>query len=560
METEINDSLAQVQRHIKAGELEVARKICKKLLLNHPNNKVVDELYQKLMLESKFLERKRRFTTKVVQGMLEEKNAKFKDFGVLGKNPSGNFESKKNNLDQKVELIQNTPVMNVVEIEMFLHIMDKYFSEDRPRYFAEYEKVLTPRFAEVIKRIQFKDLTRVAHNYLQFAKTVRPAEQVTDERQKQLSKEVLEPFLHRLKILQKNDPLPELRYQRNPNNVLFITRHAVTQSMYAPGKQIYAMAQALLNAGKNVQVISFGQIDEPFKNLMEKNKRFSVRQKNSNLDELALFHELRQEIKDFSPNGIFTEIEVSILVALEVFKISSPIYLVSAGFYRILWHSGIFLTEELAKMVENTEGNCKIYNIPSVHLKETLAPYCDPSSLAEAKEQLNISDKFVVASFGRYEKFSNEFLLMTRAILESIPNSVLILAGSNEQKFAHNILRDFIIKGRVKLLGASNISILGYCCDVFIDTFPQTTGFAALESMAKGKPVFSLDCESLEFYRVNRVDRLIFKSKEALIRTLAKAERNREFYNDISVESSNFIENKYYDLDKLSKAIIKVIN
>ena len=98
METEINDALAHVQRHIKAGELEVARKICKKLLLIHPDNKVVDELYQKLMLESKFLERKKRFTTKVVQGLLEEKNANFKDFGVSGKNPSGNFESKKNNL------------------------------------------------------------------------------------------------------------------------------------------------------------------------------------------------------------------------------------------------------------------------------------------------------------------------------------------------------------------------------------------------------------------------------------------------------------------------------
>ena len=144
--------------------------------------------------------------------------------------------------------------------------------------------------------------------------------------------------------------------------------------------------------------------------------------------------------------------------------------------------------------------------------------------------------------------------------IESIPNSVLILAGSNEQKFAKEILRDFISKGRVKLLGVSNISILGYCCDVFLDTFPQCTGFAALESMAKGKPVFSIDCDFLQFYDVSRVKRLIFKSQEQLLASLSKAAIDKGFYDEISIESTEFVEDNFYDLSKLSDALVKVIN
>ena len=53
--------------------------------------------------------------------------------------------------------------------------------------------------------------------------------------------------------------------------------------------------------------------------------------------------------------------------------------------------------------------------------------------------------------------------------------------------------------------------------DVFLDTFPQTAGLAAIESMAKGKPVFSLECESLKFLGLNRIQRLIFGSQNTLI-------------------------------------------
>ena len=95
---------------------------------------------------------------------------------------------------------------------------------------------------------------------------------------------------------------------------------------------------------------------------------------------------------------------------------------------------------------------------------------------------------------------------------------------------------------------------------MFLDTFPYTAGFAAIESMAKGKPVFSLECESLKFYGLNRIQRLIFDSQDTLIISLLKASTDTNFYNEISTESSEFVENRFYDLNKLTVALDEIIN
>ena len=156
--------------------------------------------------------------------------------------------------------------------------------------------------------------------------------------------------------------------------------------------------------------------------------------------------------------------------------------------------------------------------------------------------------------------FSNDFLKLARIILENVPNSVLVLAGANSQSFAEEFLHDLIVREKVKLLGVMDVSVLGYCCDVFLDTFPMPTGFAAIESMAKGKPVFSLDCELLKFHSISRLKHQIFKSQEKLISTLRKAEKDQDFYNQLSTASKKFIKINFCDSKKLSDVLVKVIN
>ena len=469
------------------------------------------------------------------------------------------LDSEKLKLKQQVEILNSTEDLDFREVEIFLSLIAHYFSKGRPKYFAEFEKIMTPRFAEIIERIEFEQLTTITNHYHQLAKTAKRVG-YDDTRQKYISAQIPGPFVRRLEKIQKNDPISQLSYEINPNNVMILTRHALTKGTYAPGKQIFAIANSLVKKGKNVEVISLGSIDKSFIKLMNENSNFQVyEQKYGGADNTSQFLEMRDKINEFKPAVIFTEVEVSILVAIEMYQLPSPIFLVSAGFYRVPWYSGILVTPELRKQIGNEKTDRPIFNIPQTHLPESLAPYCDPVILTKTKAELNITSRFVIASFARYELFSDDFLILAQTILRSIPNTALILAGSNDQTSAKEFLKDFIADGRVKLLGVSDISVAGYCCDVFLDTFPIPTGFAALESMAKGKPVFSMDCDLLKFYGASRVKHLIFKSQKQLLISLFNAVSDSVYYDEISTESLNFIENNFYDLSKLSDALVKVI-
>ena len=456
------------------------------------------------------------------------------------------------------ELIR-VPNFTSKEIEIYNMLVYLYFKSGRPRYFVDFERKMSTRFIEVIDKIPFSILTSITNRYHQFAKTVRP-QNLDDSRQQQICTDVLIPFHNRLRKIRKNNPFNRLSYKKNPQNILIITRHALTNSMYAPGKIIFSVASSLVEVGMNVQVISLGKIDDAFSELMSNCSNFNVFNDLGEISsETDQFHELRDRISKFKPVAIFTETEVSILVAVELYKLPSPIFLISAGFYRIPWYSGVLVTQELSKQIRNLKLDKPFFDIPQIHQPENLAPYCDPTNLAKIKSKLNITDKFVIASFARYELFSEEFLLLATTILDKIPNSTLLLAGSNSRTPAEKYLKDYIKKERVHLLGISDISAFGYCCDVFLDTFPMCTGYAALESMAKGKPVFSLDCEPLKHYDVSRIKHLIFKTPEQLVNSLYEVSKNKNYYDTISIESKQFIEKSFYDKNKLSNALLKVI-
>ena len=98
----------------------------------------------------------------------------------------------------------------------------------------------------------------------------------------------------------------------------------------------------------------------------------------------------------------------------------------------------------------------------------------------------------------------SQFCRLAKRAIESIPNSVLILAGSNDQKKVANFFSEEIKKGKVILLGVVKTPILGWVIDVFLEPFPVIAGFAALESLAKGKPVFTLQCVELGNYVSSR--------------------------------------------------------
>ena len=185
---------------------------------------------------------------------------------------------------------------------------------------------MTPRFAEAIRLLPFEQLTSTVNRYHQFAKTVRPQD-LNDSRQKHISMEVLEPFLNCLKNSHKDNPIPKIDYEIETKNILILTRSAVKNGMYAPGKQIFSVTKSLLAEGKNVHLISLGEVDQSFIRLMKENSTFNIlSQKGSDLNDKHHFYALREKINQFRPAAIFTEIEVSILVAIQLCKLPSPIF------------------------------------------------------------------------------------------------------------------------------------------------------------------------------------------------------------------------------------------
>ena len=151
--------------------------------------------------------------------------------------------------------------------------------------------------------------------------------------------------------------------------------------------------------------------------------------------------------------------------------------------------------------------------------------------------------------------FSEEFLRLIDTILQNINNAKVILAGTNDQSLAKRLLKKHIAAGRVQILGPSKTAILGYVCDVFLDTFPTVTGYAALESMAKAKPVLTLNCENLQNYRENRLEELIFNSKDDLAAELALLAVDANRYQKLSMASKNFML-KIENLDELTNALL----
>ena len=67
----------------------------------------------------------------------------------------------------------------------------------------------------------------------------------------EINKRVLQPFQTNLERMLPSIEVPRLDFNPNKDVYVVMTRHAVTQGMYAPGKQIYSVCDALLKAQKS---------------------------------------------------------------------------------------------------------------------------------------------------------------------------------------------------------------------------------------------------------------------------------------------------------------------
>ena len=400
--------------------------------------------------------------------------------------------------------------------------------------------------------MSFNELLYIIPNYYQFCYTVTIEDNFLVNQNK-ISKKLLVPFSKSLiNILHKLNFGP-LSYEVFENRYVIICRHAVTKGMYAPGAVIYSITSGLLKLGKQVIIVSLGNIDQKFLDLKKNNSNLIILKKDDNSTAKIQLINLRKICENFKPVKIITEMPVNIGTALYYSKVTSKILYWSPGFTHVPWFDKVMLGPELVN--EELLKSKKFIEVPKSINFELLSPNINLKLVENFKKEKLIEEAdFVMGTFSRYEKISESFLELVFNLLKINKNRKIIIAGTNDNSRAKKKLKKFIDNKQAIILGFSDVHILGNCCDVFLDTFPFPCGFSAIEIMSKGKPVVSINQPNLSNYKKSRVNKLILENEDDLNGCLIKLENNSKFYNEMS-EKSLKIAKDYDNSLKLAESI-----
>ncbi len=453
-----------------------------------------------------------------------------------------------------IKKIKYSSNFEIRKIEL-LKFLKFYFENNRPKNFIKYEKELTKFLPEIMSKMSFDELLYIIPNYHQFCYTVT-IEQNFLVAQNKILKSLLNPFSKILKSKLKELRIEPLKYNLNNDNYVIFCRHASTKGMYAPGSVIYSITSGLLNKQKKVILISLGEIDQKFIELRKGNPNLILLSKDKDSSCYKQLINLRIICQKMQPAKIITEMPVNIGTALYFSKVSSKIIYWSPGFTHVPWFDNVLLVPELVN--KTLIKNQKFIEVPKSLNFELLNPKVNIEVLNKFKNKHFISKSdFVIGTFSRYEKISEEYLNLVSQILSQNSSRKIIIAGTNDRSIAENKLKKFINRKQAIVLGFSDVHILGNCCNVFLDTIPFPCGSSAIEIMAKGKPVLSLQQLNLANYKKSRVPELILNDKEELNKIIKRLENDVQFYNNMSIKSLAIA--KSYDNElELANSIISV--
>ena len=103
------------------------------------------------------------------------------------------------------------------------------------------------------------------------------------------------------------------------------------------------------------------------------------------------------------------------------------------------------------------------------------------------------SDVTILGSIGRMIKLESEsYLEAVASILKQNPKSIYLACGSGETGMIREKLEALEIMDRVYFTGHVNPHLYGYLIDIFLNTFPLSSGEALNEYMAKGRIAISI--------------------------------------------------------------------
>ena len=437
-------------------------------------------------------------------------------------------------LEFDFEKIKNSENPTIIKNELH-KFLNYYFDNGRPKDFIKYVNDLFKVSSKILQACNLNELLTYIPNLYQFFYTITLNNYYLDS-QKNICNKLLIPFSKVLLATLSQNNFKNITYKVEENHYLLICRHAVTIGMYAPGSIIYSITSELIKKKKKVILVSFGQVDRKFLTLQKVNVNFSILTPQKDSTPLKQLENLIHICKVLKPIKIITEMPVNIVTALYYINISSKILYWSPGFTEVPWFDKVMLIPEIASKKKLKEKRNIL--IPRSINFDLLNPKIDIEVINDFKKKYNFTNKnFILGTFARYEKISLQFLEIISYLLVKNHHRKIILAGSNDNNDVKKFLRKFVHNEQAIILGESNVHILGNACDVFVDTIPFPCGSAALEMMAKGKPVIGIESENLADYKKSRLQNLMVKNKFLLNDVLIKLEKNKNFYTNMSKDS-----------------------
>ncbi len=149
---------------------------------------------------------------------------------------------------------------------------------------------------------------------------------------------------------------------------------------------------------------------------------------------------------------------------------------------------------------------------------EMLAPPPDPAQLAAERAALS-GDGPLIGVYGRLVKLTPGYLRAVERILLAVPEARFVAGGTGDPAAIEDFARSSPVGARLQVQPRFVAGhAWGRLLDLFLDTWPQTGGESARETMAKGCPVVALHSAEMPAFDAQRDPALLARDWDAFCR------------------------------------------
>lgn len=392
-----------------------------------------------------------------------------------------------------------------------------YFSNGRPRYFRHLTNNFLDKFPNILSNCNIEEGIQITSQLFLMCYTLAEEYKLIQDI---IYNKIAMPYYNWIVKDNKNIENNISNKNIDHNKYLLVVRHAVTKGMYSPGQTTYFLTKLLLERGKSVTLIVLGKVDQSYLKLEADYNGLEILKLTQDIKFSDKFDALENIFIHGGYKYIITDQEFS-----EISYISSKYnlkntILLSAGYYKLPWY-GKILKPNVLGMPENSR---EISTQMPIDLG-LLNPSGSDNDADKTRQNLGFERTDIVfGCFARLEKFNDQYIKIAKAILTKIPNSRLLIAGTNSNSYLRGALQEFLETKRAVILGFSDSHALGHILTFGLETTPTLSGSTVLELYAKSVPVItcSENVTDLGYIAEARVPELVYDSVDGIIADISR--------------------------------------